>query len=309
MSMWVGSLIFFVSLGVLLVAANTFIAAAGQVGKALSIPPFLVGVVLVGFGTSLPELVSSLVAVSAGSSEIVIGNVLGSNITNILLILGLAGVLGGTFSVKANLLKFDIPVMLGAAFILSLMVLDGDFSPGEGVICLMMLAIYLVPMIRSPSVESNEPAPVPATAQTWVKLVLSPALIFLGAKYTIDAVIAVAEVAQIGTDVIAMSAIALGTSLPEIVVAVAATRRGQPEIVVGNIIGSNIFNTFAVMGIPALFGHLVIPEGVVSYSVPMFLAATMMHVVITVDRSVSKAEGAFLISFYLFFIGRLFDWL
>lgn len=307
MSVWIWSLVFCISLGVLVVAANLFINAAEKAGRALKMPPFIIGVILVGFGTSLPELVSSVLAVVAGSSEIVIGNVVGSNITNILLILGLAGVIGGTFHVKTDLLKFDIPVMLGAAFVLSLMVQDQRFSTGEGVICLLMLSIYLVSMLRSKPVKADNAKHSPATIRTWVILILSPILIFVGAKYTVDSVIALAAITQIGKDVIAMSAIALGTSLPEIVVAIAAARRGQPEIVVGNIMGSNIFNTFAVMGIPALLGPLTIPEGVVSFSVPVFLAATLIHVIITVDRRVSKAEGAFLISFYLFFIGRLFD--
>jgi len=306
MSVWVWSLIFCVSLAVLVWAADIFIDAAEQVGKALKMPPFLIGVVIVGFGTSLPELVASLVAVTAGSSEIVIGNVVGSNITNILLVLGVTGILGGTFLVKSDLLKFDIPVMLGATVVLSLMVSNGEFSTGEGIICLIMLTIYLIPVLRSAPVESEKSDPVSATARTWVKLILSSMFIFFGAKYTIDSVIVIAEVAQIGAEVIAMSAIALGTSLPEVVVAITATRRGQPEMVIGNIMGSNVFNTFAVMGIPALFGNLSIPEGVMSFAVPVFLAATLMYIFIIVDGRVGRAESAFLLSFYLFFIGRLF---
>ena len=259
--------------------------AAEQAGKALRMPPFLVGVVLVGFGTSLPELVSSVMAVYAGSSEIVIGNVIGSNITNILLILGLAGVIGGTFYVKTDLLKFDLPVLLVSAFVLSLMVQDQQFSTGEGIICLLMLGIYLVAMLRSERQDPEESTPTKATARTWVLLIASPLFIFLGAKYTVDSVIAIAEIVQIGVYVIAMSAVALGTSLPEIVVAITAARRGQSEIVVGNIMGSNIFNTLGVMGIPSLLGQLTIPERVVHFSVPVFLAATMIHVIITVVSS------------------------
>ena len=309
MSILLWSLVFCVSLGVLIVAANLFITAAEQAGKALRMPPFLVGVVLVGFGTSLPELVSSVMAVYAGSSEIVIGNVIGSNITNILLILGISGIIGGTFYIKTDLLKFDLVVLLGSAFVLSLMVQDQQFSTGEGIICLLMLGIYLVAMLRSERHEADKSTSEKATARTWILLIASPLFIFLGAKYTVDSVIAIAEIVQIGVYVIAMSAVALGTSLPEIVVAITAARRGQSEIVVGNIMGSNIFNTLGVMGIPSLLGQLTIPERVVHFSVPVFLAATMIHVIITVDKRVSKAEGAFLLCFYLFFIGRLFGWL
>lgn len=309
MSIWIWSLVFCVSLAVLVASANLFINAAEQAGRVLRLPSFVTGVILVGFGTSLPELISSILAVTSGSSEIVIGNVLGSNITNILLILGLSGLLGGTFYVKTDLLKFDLTVMLGGAFILSLMVQDRRFSIGEGIICLLMMGIYLVTLLRSKSDGSEESDVKPATVHTWFILVGSPVLIFVGAKYTVDSVIALAGIFQVGTDVIAMSAVAFGTSLPEIVVAITASYKGKPEIVVGNVIGSNIFNTFGVMGIPSLLGSLNIPTGVVSYSVPVFLAATMIHVIITVDKRVSKAEGAFMLCFYLFFICRLFGWL
>jgi len=309
MNVWIWSLAFCVSLGVLVAAANFFINAAEQAGKALRLPPFITGVILVGFGTSLPELISSILAANSGSSEIVIGNVVGSNITNILLILGLSGLLGGTFYVKTDLLKFDLTVMLGGAFILSLMVQDQRFSTGEGIICLLMMSIYLVTLLRSKSDGTSESDVAPATVCTWLILVASPVLIFIGAKYTVDSIIALASIFQVGVDVIAMSAVAFGTSLPEIVVAITASYKGKPEIVVGNVIGSNIFNTFGVMGIPSLLGQLNIPAGVVSYSVPVFLAATMIHVIITVDKRVSKAEGAFMLCFYLFFVCRLFGWL
>ncbi len=309
MSVWIWSLSFCVSLGVLVAAANLFINAAEQAGKALRLPPFITGVILVGFGTSLPELISSILAVNSGSSEIVIGNVVGSNITNILLILGLSGLLGGTFYVKTDLLKFDLTVMLGGAFVLSLMVQDQRFSTGEGIICLLMMGIYLVTLLRTKSDDTEASDVKPARVRTWIILVASPLLIFVGAKYTVDSVIALAGLFNVGVDVIAMSAVAFGTSLPEIVVAITASYKGKPEIVVGNVIGSNIFNTFGVMGIPSLMGNINIPADVVSYSVPVFLAATMIHVIITVDRRVSKAEGAFMLCFYLFFIGRLFNWL
>ena len=103
--------------------------------------------------------------------------------------------------------------------------------------------------------------------------------------------------------------VGFGTSLPELISSVFSVHAGSTEIVIGNVIGSNIFNTFGVMGIPSLLDHLSIPEGVWSYSVPVFIAATLIHVIITVDKRVGEAEGAFLICFYLFFIGRLLEWL
>jgi cation:H+ antiporter len=144
---------------------------------------------------------------------------------------------------------------------------------------------------------------------TWLLLAASPAAVFFGAKFTVDAVIDIAEQLQIGTEVVALSAVALGTSLPELVVAISAARRGEAEIVVGNVIGSNIFNTFAVMGVPSLLGNLTVPQSVLDYSLPTFFGVTLLLVFVIVDRRMTKAEGAFLMTFYAFFIGRLFEWI
>ena len=311
---WSG--IFIIALTALVKGAELFIDTSVRIGQALKMPAFLIGVLLVGFGTSLPELVSSVLAVAAGSSEIVVGNVLGSNITNILLVLGIAGILGGTFYIRTDLLKFDLPVMAGSAFVLALMISDGNFSTGEGIVSLLMFVVYMSVVLSSGTEDpgadnaNKTTASVSAlTVRTWVVLVASTAMIFFGAKYTVDAVVAASQIMAIGAEVIAMSAVAFGTSLPEVVVAVTAARRGQPEIVVGNIIGSNIFNTFAVMGVPALIGHLAIPSAVVVFSLPVFVAVTLVHVIMTVDRRVTRGEGAFLVAFYLFFLGRLLAWI
>ena len=141
--------IFIISLAALVKGAALFIDASVRVGQALKMPAFLIGVLLVGFGTSLPELVSSVLAVAAGSSEIVVGNVLGSNITNILLVLGIAGILGGTFYIRTDLLKFDLPVMAGSAFVLALMISDGNFSTGEGIVSLLMFVVYMSVILSS----------------------------------------------------------------------------------------------------------------------------------------------------------------
>jgi len=308
MSILLWAIVFVVGLAVLVKGSDLFVTAADQVGRRLGMPPFVVGVLLIGFGTSLPELVSSLLAVAAGSTEIVVGNVLGSNITNILLIMGLAGLFGGPFRVTVDLLEFDLPVMIGSAFVLTMMLIDGSFTTGEGVVCIVMLGVYMTVMLRNEPQENQGAPPAPLNSRIWLQLIGTPVLIFAGAKYTVDAVIAISDVLQIGKDVIAMSAVALGTSLPEVVVALTAARRGQPELAVGNIVGSNIFNTLAVMGIPALLGSLVIPAAAISYALPVFLGATLLHVIMTVDQRVTRGEGAFLLVVYGFFLGRLFDW-
>jgi cation:H+ antiporter len=145
-----------------------------------------------------------------------------------------------------------------------------------------------------------------SNTKTWLILVVSAFFIYLGAKYTIESIIELSDILNVGKEIIAISAVALGTSLPELAVTITAVKRGKSEIAVGNILGSNIFNTFAVMGIPALFGALVIPQSILSFGLPMMIVASLLYFFITQEKEVTKWEGYFLLLFYVFFIGKLF---
>ncbi len=269
-------------------------------------PHFIIGVVIVGVGTSLPELMSSVLAVIGGTSEIVVGNVLGSNITNIFLVLGIAGIVGKELRIHYDMLKTDLPIFLGAALLIAFMIYDGNFSRGDAIICLLGLFLYVLNTLKGQKQKGEDTARKPAGAYAWAMLLTSPVLIFLGAKYTVDSVIALSNIFNIGTEIIALSAVALGTSLPEVLVTITAARKGKPEMAVGNIMGSNIFNSFAVMGIPGLIGSLHIPENVISFALPFSIAATFLYVIIMVDRKLNLWEGCLLLLFYLFFLLHLF---
>ncbi len=313
MDLIIGVATFIISIAVLVKASDYFIRAAEKIGVFLRIPHFVIGVFVLGFGTSFPELVSSIFAVVKSSSEIVIGNVLGSNITNIFLVLGAAAVsvkIEENFSIEHNLMRFDLPMLLGSSFMLALMIWDQDFSNGDAVICLLCLAIYFLYTFFAAPKEQNKECPDKKGPgyKAWVQLLASPVFILLGAKYTIEAVVSISEIIGIGTEVIALSAVALGTSLPEVVVAVSAVRRGNHEMAVGNIIGSNIFNTYAVMSISAFFGPLLIPKGVLTFSLPVSIFATLLFIIMTIDNKVGRWEGWFLLVFYVFFVGKLFGW-
>jgi len=300
---WV--LVFVISLAVLIKACGSFIQGAEAVGRAMGLPSFVIGVVLVATGTSLPELVSSLVAVYQGSSEIVIGNVLGSNITNIFLVLGLAAVIQSTLEIRFQLLRVELPVLFASACLTALMIGDGEFTFGEAVICLICLIAYLADAIGGGAKEplANR---VPADRKAWARLIISPLFIFLGGRYTVESVVVLADSLAIGTEVVALSAVALGTSLPEVLVTVSAARRGNAEMAIGNIIGSNIFNSFAVLGIPGILGTLVIPSSVLAFSLPMFLFATLLAILIVVDGKVHRTEGALLLTCYGYFLAQVF---
>jgi cation:H+ antiporter len=306
MSLLLWIVIFIVSLAVLIKASDLFIDSAEIIGLYFGLPSFIVGVIIVAFGTSLPELVSSIVAVIEGSSQIVVGNALGSNITNIFLVLGITAVVGKEFSIKYDLMRIDLPFLLGSAILVGLMLWDAVFSFGEGIICLFGLGIYIFNSLKTKDSEVTEKKDKPKVT-TWLLLLGSPILVYIGAKYTVKAVVTISSMVGIGSEVIALSAVALGTSLPEVSVSISAAVKGKPEMSVGNIIGSNIFNTFAVLGVPTLIGPLVVPPNIKSFALPVFLGATVLCIVITMERKVNRWAGSLFLIFYVFFIGKLFN--
>jgi cation:H+ antiporter len=300
--------VFVVSLGALVWASDILITAAERIGVALGMAPFITGVLVVGVGTSVPELVSSIYAALNDETEIVVGNVLGSNITNILLVLGIAGLVGNETYFKRDLLHIDLPMVLGSAILLGFLIVDGSFNRMDAVLCIAGAAIYVYSTIASDVAPDGGPHEDERIgARVWLRLLGSLGLILLSAKYTVDAAVVLSAALGIGTEIIALSAVSLGTSLPEIVVATMAARQGNIELAVGNIMGSNIFNAFAVMGLPGLITPLVIPDDVIAFSLPFFLGVTLLYVLITVDARINRFESALLMLFYTYFIGHLYQ--
>lgn len=300
----VSILLLIAGIAMLVWASDLFVDAAEDTGKALKMPSFIIGVVIVGIGTSLPELVSSLVSVFQDASEIVPGNVLGSNTTNILLVLGVGALMSKNMKFEKDLLHGDMPILLSASLFLYFTLADGEFTIPEALIFLVAVTFYVIHTLKSGATEGDQEEHK-ITPMTIGKLIASPVLIFWGAQFTVDAVIDLSDTFNIGKEVIALSAVALGTSLPEVMVSIAAAKKGKSDMIVGNVVGSNIFNSFVVMGIPRLFGEIEL-EGIADFSLPFSVAATLLFVIITVDKKIPKWEGAFLLLFYAYFILTLF---
>jgi len=311
--------IFIVSLLALIKASEYFTDASEKIGIVLGIPDFIVGVTIASIGTSLPELISSIFAVLEGSSEIVIGNVLGSNITNIFLVLGISAIVGRKLLISYELIHVDLPLLVGSAFLLAAMLYNGTFTIFEAILCIAGFFVYIGYVIarskRHSKMENESGKTRKKTkleSKTILILIASIVLIYFGAKYTIHSVIKLSEILSVGKEIIAASAIALGTSFPELMVSLTAAKKGKQEIAIGNILGSNIFNSFAVMGIPALIGSFHIPGGMLTFSLPLLLigallVATLLYFFITQDKEITRWEGWMLIIFYLFFLGKLFE--
>ncbi len=299
--------VFVVSLFVLIKSSDYFLESSEQVGYKFGLSSFLIGALIVGFGTSLPELVSSVIAVYSNASEIVLGNVLGSNITNIFLIVGIAALLSKNFTIEQDLLKIEIPFLLTITFLVSFFILDGNLKLIEGVFCLLLLIVYIWKSILESKTENENTTQIKNFKNIYyVFILLSPIFIFASAKYVVDSVIKISEILSIGKEVIALSAIAFGTSLPEVMVTISAAKKGNPEIAIGNVIGSNVFNLLAVIGIPRLTGEIQIPAIITNSINYLHIVATLLFVIVVVDKKINRFEGILFILFYIYYLGLSF---
>ncbi len=297
--------LFIGSLAVLLKAADLFINSGEEIGLSLGISPFIIGVTIIAFGTSLPELATSLESVFHGTSEIVIANVVGSNITNIALVLGLTVVVAKEIKLHNQIWHVDMPFLLSSAFLMWFIVRDRNVSIFEAFIFLGALVLFLIYSLKSDDGEEDlYRKKVSWKSYAW--LFVSGALIWLGAKYTIQAIIGLSVLMGVNNEIIALSLVALGTSLPEVIVSLGAARKGKTSIAIGNVLGSNIFNTFAVMGVPALFGKLIIPQNILDFSLPLMIVMTILFAAMTISRRITRWEGIILLIFYVFYMVELF---
>lgn len=289
-----------ISLAVLLLASDWFIESAEKIGLSFGISPFIIGVTIVAFGTSLPELATSIASVFEGASEIVTGNVIGSNVTNILLVLGMTTIFGRQIKLDFDIWDIDMPMLFGSAILLYFCLQDQTVSSFECILMLVALAGFLINSVKGTRTDREE---APSVGwKDYGKLLLGGVLVYLGAEWTIYGIVQFSELAGYQTEIISQTFVALGTSLPEVVVSIAAARRGKHAIAVGNVLGSNIFNTYAVMAIPGLIGPLVISDIILDFSLPFMMGVTLLFGATTISRKIGYWEGILLLTLYAYFL-------
>ena len=213
-------------------------------------------------------------------------------------------------------MEADVPLLICSSFLLwFVLVPDADgiarLDIFEAILLLVGMFIFIGYSFSSDGEEEEKVEKTKIPLKVYGMLLVSGVLVFLGAKYTVDSIIELSTILGIKSEAIALSVVALGTSLPEIVVSVSAMKRGKPDIAIGNILGSNIFNTFAVVGIPGLIAQvrgegLVIPSIITDFSMPMMIAMTLLFFFLMLSKSVSRWEGMMLLLFYVFFVVKLF---
>ncbi len=300
--------VFVVSLVVIVKGADWLLASSEKIGLAAGLSPFVVGVVIVGLGTSFPELMSSLAAVIKGAPEIVVANAIGSNIANILLVVGFSALFARRLSVTKNLIDIEIPLLATATVLFVGVVFDGQVTFIEALILFVTYQIYLLYTIFHRDGGEEEKSKRPKiTAKDIVILIVGVAGLLFGAKYMIDAVIELSTILNVATGAIALAAVALGTSLPELLVSVKAAKKGDAEVALGNIFGSNAFNLLMVVGIPGLFATLPLDDKTLLLGLPVLIASTFLFIVSGISKRIHMWEGAMFLMVYVLFIGKLFE--
>lgn len=311
---WV--VVFVFSLIVLVKGADFVINASENIGRALRLSPFVIGVLIVGIGTSLPELVSSIAGVIKGASEIVVSNAVGSNIANILLIVGISAVIAKRLDIKKNLIDVELPLLALGTVLFSIVALDAKITFGESIFLVCTYLIYLAYTLLNKEdeedsekqLEKNRDVSAKLNLKDFGVLVVGILGLVFGANYLIDSVVNLSQILNIAVSVISVTAIAVGTSLPELVVSVKAAMQKKAEIAVGNIFGSNAFNILMVVGLPGFLANsLVIDENSFSLGFPFMVIVTFLFIISGISKRIHVWEGFMFLNIYILFVAKLFN--
>ncbi len=291
-------LLFAVGLAGLFFGGNWLVQGASALALRFRVPPLVIGLTVVGFGTSTPELLVSLQAALAGVSGIAIGNVIGSNIANILLILGISAAIG---PMAANLgaLRRDLAWMMGAALATIPAFWGGMVGRWEGLALTLGILVYIAVCLRQ---AGTEEAPDVSPAPLWraiAEVVGGLVVLLVGARFLIDSATEIARTFGISEAVIGLTIVAVGTSLPELATSVVAAIRGQRDIALGNVVGSNIFNILAILGITALVAPIPVEPRFIAVDVPVMIGVSLLLVaVIWLMKGMGRLAGiAFLLAY------------
>ncbi len=297
---------------ILIKGADVFVDGASSVAGNFRVSKMLIGLTIVAFGTSAPEFAVSVKSLMNGSGDMVLGNVIGSNILNILLILGVASMFH-SLKVKDNTVKKELPITLLMTTIFTVLLSDKLFDRGfnntftrsDGIVILLFFLVfvyYLIKMARN-KIDNKQDEKYMSMKKAIIFTILGLIAIIVGSNLVVENASGLARIIGVSEKMIALTVIALGTSLPELVTSVTATRKGEYDIAIGNVVGSNIFNIGMVIGIPiALLGG--IQQISINYIdlTTMIASALLLFIFSYNDKKISKYEGSiFLIIFFVYY--------
>jgi len=309
-------LLFIAGLAFLLVGAELLVRGASRLAALMGISPLVIGLTVVAFGTSAPELAVSVKSALAGQPGVALGNVVGSNIFNILFILGVSAIVV-PLVVSRQLIRFDVPLMVVLSCLVLALCFNGTLSRMEGAFLVVGLLVYLVVLIRmgrapDPGDAVGAPSAQDRTAAVWVRnglyAVGGLALLVLGSRWLVDGAVAFARHLGISEVIVGLTIVAAGTSLPEVVTSIMAAFRGERDIAVGNVVGSNIFNLMGVLGFAALLSPegMPVPASFVRFDLPIMVAVAFACMPIFFTGGIiSRREGVLLLVYYVAYTAYL----
>lgn len=299
----------------LLFGAEALVRGASKIAATIGISPLVIGLTVVAFGTSAPELAVSVMSAANGQTDIALGNVVGSNIFNILLILGLSSLIV-PLVVAQQLIRLDVPIMIGASLLTFLVAWDGAIRPWEGGLLLFLGISYTVFVIRLSRKEKNkavleeyqkefaaETKPEKGGMALQLLLVAAGlALLIAGSRFLVNGAVAIATSMGVSNLVIGLTIVAAGTSLPEVATSVLASIRGERDIAVGNVIGSNIFNLLYILSLSAIVGKggITVAPTALMFDLPVMIATAVACLpIFFTGKKLDRWEGFVFLGYYV----------
>ncbi|WP_086981482.1 calcium/sodium antiporter [Vibrio aphrogenes] len=307
-----------VGLALLVWSADKLVYGSAAIAKNMGISPLVIGMTILAMGSSAPEMMVSATAALEGKTDTAIGNVLGSNIANIALILGITALIK-PLSISSTILRRELPLMIVVTLIAGALLWDNYLGFGEGLVLIGLFALFIIAMLKISQNEKNQPdvlieqqeSEIPEgvsnkSAIFWV--IVGLILLPIAADLLVDNAVVIAKYFGMSDLVIGLTIIAIGTSLPELAASLAGVLKGEDDMAVGNIIGSNIFNILAVMGIPGLINPSILSEYAMNRDFWVMLAVSLLLVVMALgkSRSINRIEGGILFLCFLAYQGYLF---
>ncbi|CAG1008298.1 Inner membrane protein YrbG [Anaerolineales bacterium] len=310
-------LFFILGLITLIIGADLLVRGASRLAAAFGVSPLVIGLTIVAIGTASPEIAVSLKAAASGQGDLTLGNVLGSNIFNILFILGVTSIFA-PIVIAEQLIRKDAPIMLGVSLLTFALALDGKLGWLDGTLLLLGMIIYTVFALRQSRAESREvqkeyeqefAKKEPRTAKQTILnigfILVGLGLLVLGSNWLVDSATQIAKSLGVSELVIGLTIVAVGTSLPEVATSVVAALKKESDIAVGNAVGSNIFNLLGVLGVGALVapGGISVASRVLQFDLPVMVFVALVTLpIFYIDNRVSRVEGGLLLVYYVAYV-------
>jgi len=304
---------FFAGAVFLVLGADILVRGASRLASIFGISPLVIGLTVVAFGTSAPELAVSVRASLTGVSDIALGNVVGSNIFNILLILGLCALIT-PLVVARQIVRLELAILIGCSVLLLVLSLDGRIGRGDGIILLLGIVIYTIFIIRQ-SIKEGAENPVANSEDLgrysqgkgqWLinigQVVTGLVLLIFGADWLVDSAVVVAKIFGLSELVIGLTIVAAGTSLPEVATSIIAGIRGERDIAVGNVVGSCLFNILAILGVSSIVADngMTVAPAALRFDIPIMIAVSLACVpVFFTGYRIDRWEGALFLGYYI----------